>query len=117
MLAPSALASVHTVDFFRSIIDDPYLFGRVAANHALSDCHAMNAPATGALAVAVVPYGLDAKVEEVGLIGLSVPPLHSPPLPSLLTFPSPTSLATLPPSPFSSRLALRSPPLRRLSSR
>ena len=65
VLAPSKLASVHTVDFFRSLIDDPYTFGRVAANHALSDCHAMNAAPTGALAVAVVPYGLDSKVEEV----------------------------------------------------
>jgi len=36
----------------------------VSANHALSDCHAMNAQPTGALAIAVVPYGLDAKVEE-----------------------------------------------------
>lgn len=64
VLAPSNLASVHTVDFFRSLIDDPYVFGQVAANHALSDCHAMNAAPTGALAIAVVPYGLDAKVEE-----------------------------------------------------
>ena len=64
VLAPSKLASVHTVDFFRSIIDDPFVFGQVAANHALSDCHAMNAQPTGALAIAVVPYGLDAKVEE-----------------------------------------------------
>ena len=29
VLAPSKLASVHTVDFFRSIIDDPYVFGQV----------------------------------------------------------------------------------------
>ena len=64
VLAPSPHASVHTVDFFRSLIDDPYVFGQVAANHALSDCHAMNAQPTGALAIAVVPYGLDAKVEE-----------------------------------------------------
>uniref|UniRef100_A0A7S2I9W4 Selenide, water dikinase n=1 Tax=Haptolina brevifila TaxID=156173 RepID=A0A7S2I9W4_9EUKA len=64
VLAPSSLASVHTVDFFRSLIDDPFVFGQVAANHALSDCHAMNAQPIGALAIAVVPYGLDAKVEE-----------------------------------------------------
>jgi len=64
VLAPTQLASVHTVDFFRSFISDPFVFGRVAANHALSDCHAMVAQPVGALAIAVVPYGLEAQVEE-----------------------------------------------------
>lgn len=64
VLAPTRLASVHTVDFFRSFISDPYVFGQVAANHALSDCHAMVAQPVGALAIAVVPYGLELKVEE-----------------------------------------------------
>lgn len=56
------LVTVHTVDFFRSFLPDPYVFGMVAANHALSDCHAMNAQASTALALAVVPYAAEDKV-------------------------------------------------------
>ena len=62
---PPGMAMVHSVDFFRAFIDDPYIFGKVAANHALGDIWAMGAVAQTATAVCTVPPGMDAKVEDV----------------------------------------------------
>ena len=56
--------SVHTIDFFRSFISDPFVFGRVAAVHALSDCHAMGAQASTALALCVCQYAGNEAVTE-----------------------------------------------------
>lgn len=35
------VAVIETVDFFTPIVDDPYLFGQIAAANALSDVYAM----------------------------------------------------------------------------
>ena len=65
MRVPPGMLMVHSVDFFRAFVNDPYRFGQVAANHALGDLWAMGAQAQSATAIATVPPGLESKVEDV----------------------------------------------------
>jgi selenide,water dikinase len=53
---PERLVEVQTVDYFKAFVDDPYLFGRIAALNAVSDLYAMNARPFTALAIATLPY-------------------------------------------------------------
>lgn len=46
---------MQTVDFFTPIVDDPYLYGQIAAANALSDIYAMGGEPKTALAIAAFP--------------------------------------------------------------
>jgi selenide,water dikinase len=48
-------ALVQTVDFFTPIVDDPYVYGQIAAANAVSDIYAMGGQPLTALAIAAFP--------------------------------------------------------------
>jgi selenide,water dikinase len=56
-LVSDDMALVLTVDFFAPIVDDPYLFGQVAAANALSDVYAMGGEPLTALNIVGFPSG------------------------------------------------------------
>jgi selenide,water dikinase len=53
------LALVETVDFFPPVVDDPYVWGAVAAANAMSDVYAMGGEVLFAIAVAGFPREMD----------------------------------------------------------
>jgi selenide,water dikinase len=55
-------ALVQTVDFFTPIVDDPFVYGQIAAANALSDVYAMGGRPLTALAIAGFPKELDRAV-------------------------------------------------------
>ncbi len=55
-------ALVQTVDFFTPIVDDPYVYGQIAAANSLSDIYAMGGRPLTALAIAAYPANLEHEI-------------------------------------------------------
>ena len=61
---PPNRLSVLSVDGFRPMIDDPWLFGRITANHCLGDVYAMGAEPQAAMTMATLPVWPEEKLVD-----------------------------------------------------
>ena len=59
---PEGKLSVLSVDFFRPIVNDPFIFGKIAANHCLNDIFAMGAEAQSAMTIVTLPVWPEQKL-------------------------------------------------------
>jgi len=66
----AAVAMVQTIDYFREMDSDPFVFGKIVAVHALSDLHAMGVAAHTAQTLAVAPFAADENMTENTLLHL-----------------------------------------------
>ena len=60
---------IETLDFFPSMVEDPYLFGQIAATNSLSDVWAMGGKPIMALNIAAFPDGMEPETIGKGLKG------------------------------------------------
>jgi len=63
------VALIQTVDFFTPMVDDPFLFGQIAAANALSDVYAMGGEPLTAMNIVCFPECLDTSVLQAILKG------------------------------------------------
>lgn len=55
-------AIIQTLDFFTTVINDPYLYGQIAAANALSDVYAMGGEVISALNIVAFPENMDMEI-------------------------------------------------------
>jgi len=60
---------IQTLDFFTPMVDDPYLFGQIAASNALSDVYAMGGVPITAMNIAAFPTSMEPEVLHQILAG------------------------------------------------
>ncbi len=61
---PADRLSVLSVDAFRPMIEDPWLFGKITANHCLNDLFAIGAEAQTAMTIVTLPLWRERKLAE-----------------------------------------------------
>jgi len=75
LTAPAGGIQLQSLDILRSLVSDPWLMGRIAANHALSDLFASGAQPTAALAAVTLPFSHPA-IQQRDLVQLLAGALH-----------------------------------------
>jgi selenide,water dikinase len=87
--APPGATVIQSMDLLRQLVSDPWLMGRIAANHALSDLYACGARPVSALAAITLPFSngalqqreleqlLDGALHEFALAGCRLNGGHS----------------------------------------
>ena len=61
---PADKLSVLSVDAFRPMVEDPYVFGQITANHCLNDLFAIGAEAQTAMTIVTLPLWHERKLAE-----------------------------------------------------
>ncbi|MDA0269130.1 MAG: selenide, water dikinase SelD, partial [Cyanobacteria bacterium] len=80
---PEGQLMVHTVDFFRALVDDPFVMAQIVVKHCLSDLYATGATPQSVLAMITLPYGTGPKQVEtlyhlLAGIHTALAPSHTP---------------------------------------
>ena len=56
------IAMIQTLDFFTPMVDDPYIFGQIAAANSLSDVYAMGGTPKTAMNIVCFPEKMDINI-------------------------------------------------------
>lgn len=70
------IALIQTVDFFTPIVNDPYLFGQIAAANALSDVYAMGGKPLTAMNILCVSLKMVAKEDLAAILRGGIDKIH-----------------------------------------